>query len=392
MLEIIFYFNNNFYNNFKKNIDKLKEFLQEEKFNVIEIYNKDELTSVLSKEPPFLIISDAIRHNERIWDVVSQINSQTKILILDFVSKLENGDISSSILAYLPIYFPVDVIYKYINQQKRFLITKNILQFDPNDFFELKNNRYVRADESTKKMYDRALKVGSKEGHVLIFGESGTGKYILANYIHSNSQFRKNNLVQLNCADLVYENTASQILFGYKKGAFQGATDYKLGIIQKEMYTTIYLNNLETLNKNTQALLIRTLESGEFSLVGDEGKIQKANIRIIASSSEPFDSLISSGKLRKDFYNRFKMEFSIYPLRKRPNDTRNLIEKRIQEKENNLNKPIRIDQEVLLKLNKIQWQHNFWGLNKCMDQLLEIAESNFEITIDNSKEIFNQIY
>ena len=158
---------------------------------------------------------------------------------------------------------------------------------------------------------------------VLLTGESGVGKNLIAKIIHSSSRRKNKPILSINCATLTEELLSSE-LFGHEKGAFTGAVMTKQGLVEIADTGTLFLDEIAELSPNLQAKLLKVVEEGEFFRVGGT-KPLKVDVRFIAATNQDVKRLISEGRFREDLYYRLNvMEFSIPPLRERLDDIRPL--------------------------------------------------------------------
>jgi transcriptional regulator with PAS, ATPase and Fis domain len=173
---------------------------------------------------------------------------------------------------------------------------------------------------------DKQIRISKTNEHVLILGETGTGKELLAKSIHQNSNRSRENMFELNCAGL-NENLLESELFGSIKGAFTGADKDKVGIVETYSKGTLFLDEINSMPLSVQAKLLRFLENGEYRKVGSiENKTSQT--RIIAASNENLNYLVELGKFRSDLYFRLRTyEFRIPPLRERKNDISEFVDR-----------------------------------------------------------------
>jgi len=161
---------------------------------------------------------------------------------------------------------------------------------------------------------------------VLITGESGSGKEMVAKAIHKNSKRKFESLVVVNCAAIPSGILESE-LFGHKKGSFTGATDNKKGYFEEAHAGTIFLDEIGELPKETQSKLLRVIESGEFMRVG-ESKTKKVDVRIVAATNRNLYKEVKDNNFRQDLYFRLKtINIKVPPLREHLNDLHLYIER-----------------------------------------------------------------
>lgn len=166
---------------------------------------------------------------------------------------------------------------------------------------------------------DRALRVAPFNLAVLITGESGVGKEVFPRIIHDHSPRKHNKYLAINCG-AIPSGTITSELFGHVKGAFTDASSDRDGYFQEADGGTIFLDEVAEMPEETQAMLLRVLENGEFVKVGSS-KVQKTNVRIVAATNKDLFMAVKDGKFRADLYYRLStVQISIPALRERGND------------------------------------------------------------------------
>ncbi|MDX8533105.1 sigma-54 dependent transcriptional regulator [Mesorhizobium sp. VK25A] len=185
--------------------------------------------------------------------------------------------------------------------------------------------KLVYASEKMAEMCDLAKQAAATELPILIQGETGTGKELLARAIHYNSPRRASPLLVQNCGGMPDELLQSE-LFGHKRGAFTGAISDRLGLFRAADGGTVFLDEISDVSPSFQVSLLRFLQEGEVKPLGAD-KVMHCNVRIIAASNKPLQDLVAQGKFRQDLYFRLKgFEFEVPPLRDRPDDIGPLAE------------------------------------------------------------------
>jgi DNA-binding NtrC family response regulator len=170
-----------------------------------------------------------------------------------------------------------------------------------------------------REINELVARVAPSDANVLITGESGVGKEVVANQIHRLSQRHDGPLVKLNCAAFPQQMIESE-LFGYVKGAFTGALNDFPGMIQESAGGTLFLDEIAEMPPDLQTRFLRVLQEREFRPLGTTKTI-KANFRLVAATNRPVQAALSSGALRQDLYYRLKtFEIEIPPLRERRED------------------------------------------------------------------------
>jgi len=186
---------------------------------------------------------------------------------------------------------------------------------------------FITANESLKLIMERVNKVIPSDINVLLIGETGTGKEIIANYIHTHSKRRSGPLVAVNCGAISKELFESKF-FGYERGAFTGADPRgRKGLFECANGGTLFLDEVGEMPLDIQAALLRVLETGRFNRVGSEKEIS-TDCRIVAATNRTLCDEIERGTFRADLYYRLGVaRFDIPPLRERPEDIPVLIQR-----------------------------------------------------------------
>lgn len=220
---------------------------------------------------------------------------------------------------------------------------------------------------------------------VLILGESGTGKGVLAEFIHYSSPRKDKPFISINCS-AIPENLLESELFGYKKGAFTGAVSDKKGLIELANGGTLFLDEIGDMPLNLQAKLLKFLESGEFIPLGDTIKKQ-VDVRVIAATNKDLETLIKEGKFREDLYYRLNViEIKIPPLRERKEDIPALIYFFIDKLSKVHEKNIKgITSDALSCLINHEWPGNVRELKNVIERAIILATGEY-ITLDELPE------
>jgi two-component system, NtrC family, response regulator HydG len=181
----------------------------------------------------------------------------------------------------------------------------------------------IAKSESMKKIFEMVESIKDSDCDVLLTGESGVGKTLIARLVHSTSKRKEKPFLSINCATF-NENILTSELFGHERGAFTGAVSTKQGLLEIADTGTIFLDEISEISTSIQAKLLHVIEDGEFFRVGGTRSI-KVDVRFIAATNRNMATLISEGKFREDLYYRLNvMEIYISPLRERREDIEHL--------------------------------------------------------------------
>ena len=209
-------------------------------------------------------------------------------------------------------------IQQMVQDEKKQLLDENItLREKLKERYSLYN--IVGTSNKMNEVFRMIERIASTDVTVLIRGDSGTGKELVANAIHFNSPRASKPFLKLNCAALPDTLTESE-LFGHEKGAFTGATEQRMGRFERANGGTIFLDEIGTLNLTAQAKLLRVLQEREFERIGGNRTL-RVDVRIITATSKDLEGSIEEGTFREDLYYRLNV-FPIFipPLRERKTD------------------------------------------------------------------------
>jgi two-component system NtrC family response regulator len=227
-----------------------------------------------------------------------------------------------------------------------------------------------------------AKKVAPTNANVLLLGETGTGKEVFAQAIHSDSKRNGKPFMALNCSAFGKELLESEI-FGHKAGAFTGAVKDKQGLIEEAHTGTLFLDEIGEMPIELQAKLLRVLESSEFIKVGDT-KSSKVDVRIIAATNRNLQDEIKEGKFREDLFYRLNVfSITLPPLRERKKDIPLLAEHFLKVFAQKTNRHLEgMDKEFLSHLQQHDWKGNIRELKNVLERAVILAEGP-ELTLLN---------
>jgi formate hydrogenlyase transcriptional activator len=226
-------------------------------------------------------------------------------------------------------------------------------------------------------------KVASSESTVLITGETGTGKELVARAIHRRSRRASGGFVAVNCAAIPRDLIASE-LFGHEKGAFTGALQRRLGRFELADGGTIFLDEVGELAADTQVALLRVLQEREFERVGGHHSI-RVDVRAIAATNRDLNQAVADGTFRQDLFYRLNVfPLEIPPLRERREDIPVLAEYFIDRYARKAGKPIRrVGRRTLDHLQSYPWPGNVRELQNVIERSVIVCDSD-EFTVDES--------
>jgi len=227
-----------------------------------------------------------------------------------------------------------------------------------------------------QKVFGIMKKIAPTDGKVMIFGETGTGKELVARALHDNSPRKKGRFAIYNCNRRSIDLVESE-LFGHIKGAFTGAVSDRPGLFEEASGGTVFLDEIGDLDFDTQIKILRVIETGEFKKVGSEA-VQHTDVRLLSATHKNLEEMVSRGQFREDLYFRLSgITINLPPLRERREDIPVLIEK-LKTKiiaEKNLSEKI-LDPDAVKILTDYDWPGNVRQLQATIENLILLAESD----------------
>src|SRR5438105_444123 len=271
----------------------------------------------------------------------------------------------------------VDFIDKPLSTDRVLVTVKNVLEQERlrDENRTLKKAVEVRhqmigESGSLKQVTAAISRAAPTNATVLITGESGVGKELVARTIHRNSLRARERFVQVNCAAIPEELIESE-LFGHEKGSFTGATEKQIGKFEQADRGTIFLDEVGDMSPKTQAKVLRVLQEGEVERIGSARTI-KVDVRVIAATNKNLEEEIEKGSFREDLYFRLAV-IPIYvpPLRERPEDVPVLVKHFMESisRESNI-RPRRIAPAALEVLQRYRWKGNIRELRNTVERLI----------------------
>src|SRR5712692_6367862 len=278
----------------------------------------------------------------------------------------------------------VDFLEKPLSTDKLLLTIENVLKIRRLE----EENRQLRQrvgkheiiwkSEAVRRVMAQVERVAASETRVCIFGETGTGKELIARTLHARSPRASGPFVTLNCAAVPAELIESE-LFGHEKGAFTGAATRHTGKFEQAQHGTLFLDEIGDMPPVMQTKLLRVLEEGEVERVGGDRPVA-VNVRVIVATHRNLEELTKRGSFRQDLYHRIYV-FPIFlpPLRQRLEDIPVLVEHFTRQiAEQNGWKPQAFSAEAMEALRDYSWPGNVRELRNLVERLLLLSGSQVE--------------
>ena len=243
-------------------------------------------------------------------------------------------------------------------------------------------DRMIGKSAEMQKVFQLINKVAPSKASVLITGESGCGKELVADAIHSLSPRKDNSFVKVHCAALT-ETLLESELFGHEKGAYTGADTMVKGRFELAHGGTIFLDEIGEINQNVQVKLLRVLQEKTFERVGGSQTIE-VDVRIVAATNKNLEEEVKAGRFREDLYYRLNIiHIQVPPLRERKDDIPLLLNAFLERFSRENGKDIKgISAKARSALYKYDWPGNIRQLQNCMESAVVMCSGN-EITLDD---------
>jgi two-component system nitrogen regulation response regulator NtrX len=362
--------------------DSLRMTLEYEGYEFVGAATGQEGLALAEREAPDLVLLDVKMPGMDGLEVLERLRNMNEALPVVVISG--HGTISTAVEATKKGAF--DFIEKPFASERVLVSLRNAL-----DQRQLKDeNRSLRkavevkhqmiGESAVLKQVMAAVgRAAPTNATVLIQGESGVGKELVARTIHRNSLRSRERFVQVNCAAIPEELIESE-LFGHERGSFTGATEKQVGKFEQADRGTIFLDEVGDMSAKTQAKVLRVLQEGEVERLGSARTI-KVDVRVIAATNKNLEEEIEKGRFREDLYFRLAViPIQVPPLRERPEDIPLLARHYMDffSRENNT-RPKRITQAALDALQRYRWKGNIRELRNTVERLNIMTSSD---TID----------
>ncbi|PBF68327.1 sigma-54-dependent transcriptional regulator [Clostridioides difficile] len=368
----------------------MKKILQKKGYLVDIALSGEEAINIIKKDKNYdLVLSDVRMKNMdgvQLLDRIKSINRDIEVILVTGYGSIENAvdAMKRGALSYFIKSNPIENLLEEVEKVKASKISVSVQKNNFEFTLESKNRDFNNIIKIAKK-------AACKDVNILILGESGVGKDILARYIHSISPRKNEIFVPVNCCSFS-ENLLESELFGHEKGSFTGAVDSRKGRFELSNKGTLFLDEIGDIPLNVQVKLLRTLEDKSIERIGSNKSI-KVDFRLISAMNKEPKVEISNGNIREDFFYRIStITITIPPLRKRREDLTTLIEFFLNKYQIEHDKKIHsIDKEVKDFLLNYNYPGNIRELKNIINRLVVLSEEG-NLSKDNLNLISNNVY
>jgi two-component system, NtrC family, nitrogen regulation response regulator NtrX len=353
--------------------DSMKMILEYEGYEFVGAATGQDGLGIIEREPPDLVFLDIKMPGMDGLEVLERIKAVNDGLPVIIVSG--HGTTPTAVEAIKK--GALDFIDKPFSRDRIDLTVRNVLnqsrlKDENRSLKQALEARYQMIGESPtlRRVMDAIRRAAPTNATVLIQGESGVGKELVARMIHRNSLRSRERFVQVNCAAIPDDLIESE-LFGHEKGSFTGATEKQIGKFEQADHGTIFLDEIGDMSLKTQAKVLRVLQEGEVERLGSARTI-KVDVRVIAATNKNLEDEIEQGHFREDLFFRLAViPISVPPLRERMDDIPALVKHftDLFSREHNL-RPKRVSPAALDVLQRYRWKGNIRELRNTIERLV----------------------
>ncbi len=372
-------------------IDSLEGILSDDGFEVMHAYNGYEALKKIEAESPDIVLLDIWMPGMDGIDTLKEIKKMSPNLPVVMITG--HGSIESAVDATKSGAF--DFLEKPLSIDKVMVTISNALNFrkleEENIYLRKKaieKNSITGTSPAVQKLYGEIMTASPSDASILITGENGTGKEMVARTIHQFSTRPEEPFIIINCAAIPEKNIDSE-LFGHEKGAFDKATSKNKGKFELASGGTLFLDEIGDMNINTQAKILRALESKTFQRIGG-GRTLHMDVRLIASTNKNLEIEIEKGNFRQDLFFRLNViPINVPSLRDRKEDIPLLVDTFFAKMAMQSSDPKKsLSQESLVLLDQYPWQGNVRELKNLVERLSIMVEGQV-IGMDDLPQPYN---
>jgi DNA-binding NtrC family response regulator len=354
--------------------------LREAGYEVVEAKDGDEACLLIEAEGIFdLVLTDLKMPGKEGMEVLSRarlINESALVIVMTAHGTIEGAVKAMQLgaLDYIQKPFSLEALEMKVRRAlEHGRMVRTLLSLSP----EKSRGSFegiVGESQGMQEIFRTVQKVASSNATVLVLGETGTGKELIAEAIHRNSERAAGNFVKMNCAAL-HENLLESELFGHERGAFTGADKQRTGRFELANEGTLFLDEIGNMSLSTQAKVLRVLQQREFERLGGSRSI-KVDVRIVAATNRNLEEAIVHGLFREDLYYRLNVvKITIPPLRERGEDILPLARHFVERFARDLKKPVAgFSPEALRALRRHTWPGNIRELENTIERAVLMAD------------------
>ena len=370
----------------------LSAILSDAGYNVVESSNGEKAIKIMSKKDIDVVVTDLKmpgKDGMQLFDYIIENYPDIPVIFLTAYGTVESAVTAMTRGAFYYFIKPPDylqlksIISKAIQQRslkKELEMLKQKLSGEENHI------RIIGNTPQMLKIFDAIEAVKDSASSVLVYGETGTGKELIAKALHYSSVKRDKPFIAVNCAAIPRELLESE-LFGFEKGAFTGAVTRRIGKIEEASGGTLFFDEIGELELGLQAKLLRVLQENEIERLGSNKKI-KVYFRLISSTNRDLKKVVESNNFREDLFYRINViQLNLPPLRERSPDIPLLVAEFVKEFCIRERKALTVSDEVMKALQAYHWPGNIRQLKNVIERAVVLAKGRM-ITMKELPEEF----
>ncbi len=356
--------------------------LEDEGYLVFSAQNGMEAIRALETEAIHVVVSDIMLGDISGVDILKrakEINSETEVILMTAYATLDSALQALRLGAFDYIQKPFDILQlKYrVGTALRVQKMRGELEFFKKVQYRMEMGEGGPTVENPKmkELLEKVRKVAPTPATILVTGETGTGKEVVAGLIHFNSPRKEQPFVKVNCAAL-HENLLESELFGHERGAFTGADRLRIGRFEQADKGTIFLDEIGDMSTTIQAKVLRVMQDQEFDRLGSSGKTVKVDVRVIAATNKELRKEVQEGKFRQDLYFRLNVvDLHIPPIRERPEDIIPLARHFLNRFASDFKKKVDgFSSDAIQKLRMYTWPGNVRELQNAIERAVLLGD------------------
>jgi two-component system response regulator AtoC len=364
--------------------------LEDEGYQVFSAPNGTEAIRTLENEAIHVVVSDIMLGDASGVDILKrakEINSETEVILMTAYATLDSALQALRLGAFDYLQKPFDILQLKcrVGTAMRIHKLRGELEFFRKVQYrmEMGEGGPVVENPKMKEVLDKIRKVAPTPATILVTGETGTGKEVVAGLIHFNSPRREQPFVKVNCAAL-HENLLESELFGHERGAFTGADRLRIGRFEQADKGTIFLDEIGDMSPSIQAKVLRVMQNQEFERLGSSGKTVKVDVRVIAATNKDLRKEVQEGKFRQDLFFRLNVvELHIPPLRERLEDIIPLARHFLNRFASDFKKKVDgFSPEAIQKMRRYSWPGNVRELQNAIERAVLLCDGPLIGAID----------
>ena len=358
-------------------LERLRNWLEQDGYEVFTAIEEPPARKIIREKEPGLVLSDVRLPKGDGLELLEWMNGNN--INIPFVVMTGYSNVADAVKAMK--LGAIDYLVKQCGIENIRQITNDLLRKSQRRTPQ--GNKFRRKSKAMQEVYDTARLAAPSDIRMLLLGENGTGKELLAHYIHAHSERKDKPFVPVNCGG-ISETLAQSELFGHVKGAFTGADGNRNGCFYEADGGTLFMDEVGNMPMSIQATLLRVLEDGCYSPAGSNKRI-KSDVRVIAATNEDLELAIREGRFREDLFHRLnELSVTVPPLRECPEDILPLAERFKERFSEELQAGIvAFDEEAKEVLLRYHWSGNVRELRNCIKRAVLYAKESGTITVEN---------